>query len=410
MNRETPDPAFHAPRPWWWVLDPRLSLRAAAALYVGLAAAGFTLLLGWLATRSLQGSLDQHLGPGFESLAVQLSDKLDRALYERYRTLQLTAQLAPLRAYDAAVADRRRVLAAVQDSTPDFVWIGFANPQGRIVAATGGVLEGTNAESRPWFRGALDQPFAGGLREPRELPAALVRGDDDGAVPRVLDLAVPVADPDGRFAGVLAAQVRWGWSREVQLSVLPDTARRGRVGATVYAGDGDVLLDSGGSGWTQPPDAPAIPDVRRLRGHLVEATTLGTTYLTGYARSRGYKDYRGLGWLTTVRQPVELAFAPVAGLQRTILGWGFALTVLGAAGSWAYAARLARRLHTVGLAAERIRTGDVLATLPSGTGESEMERMCGALWRLVEKLRPPPDRSPPPPDVRPPRRDMGPIV
>lgn len=410
MNRDAADPAFTALRPWWWIFDPRLSLRAAAALYIGLAAALFTLVLAWLAGRALQGSLDRHLGPAYETLALQLGDKLDRTLYERYRTLQLTAALAPLRAYDATVADRRRVLTAVQDASPDFVWLGLANPQGRIVAATGGVLEGTNAESRPWFRGALDQPFAGGLREPRELPSALVKGEDDDHVPRVLDLAVPVADPDGRFAGVLAAQVRWNWAREVQLSVLPDTARRERIGATVYASDGEVLLDSGGSGWTQPPDAPAIPDGRRLRGHLIEPTALGTTYLTGYARSRGFKDYRGLGWITAVRQPAELAFAPVAALRRTILGWGFVLTAVGTAGAWVYAARLSRRLHTVGLAAERIRTGDVLATLPSGTGEGEVERMCGALWRLVEKLRPPPDRSPPPPDVRPPRRDLGPIV
>ncbi len=410
MTRAVPAATLRAPRPWWWVADPRLSLRAAAALYTGLAAAAFTLLLGWLASRSLQRSLEEQLGNSFGTLAAQLSDKLDRTLHERHRTLQLAAALAPLRAYDATVADRRRVLEAVQDATPDFAWIGLASAQGRIVAATGGVLEGSDAEARPWFRAAFEQPYAGGLREPRELPAALLKSDDGESAPRVLDFAVPVADPDGRFAGVLGAQVRWGWTREVLLSVVPDNARRDRLGATVYSGDGDVLLDSGGSGWTQPPDAPALPDARRLRGHFLESTHLGTVYFTAYARSRGFKEYRGLGWTVTVRQPAALAFAPVASLQRTVYGWGFALTLLGAATAWTLAARLSRRLHTVGLAAERIRHGDVLATLPSGTGEGEVERMCGALWRLVEELRPPPDRSPPPPDVRPPRRDLGPIV
>lgn len=410
MHPRPAAPGSSANRPWWWVFDPRLSLRAVAALSVGVGAAGFTLLLGWIASHSLQRSLEQHLGTGFETLAAQLTDKLDRTLHERQRTLQLTATLAPLRAYDATLADRRRILAAVQDATPDFVWIGLVNPQGQIIAATGGLLEGGSAESRPWFQGAFEQPYAGGLREPRELPAALLQSDDGESFPRVLDLAVPVADLDGRFAGVLAAQVRWGWTREIQLSVVSDASRRERLGATVYAADGDVLLDSGGSGWTRPPDLPALGEARRFRGHLIETTTLGTTYLTGFARSRGHKDYRGLGWVTTVRQPASQAFAPVASLTQSILLWGFGLTAVGVIGAWRLAGNISRRLHTVGVAAARIQSGDVLATLPSGRGEGELERMCGAVSQLVEQLRPPPDTTPPPPEVRRPRRDFGPVV
>lgn len=392
------------------MFDPRLSLRASAALYAFAGTAALVLLIGWIASRSLQRSLDQQLGSSFETLAVQLADKIDRTLYERYRTLQLAAALAPLRAHDTTPADRRRILVALQDANPDFAWIGFVNPQGRVVAATRGVPEGSSVESRPWFRGAQEQPYAGGPREPRELPEDLVRGEDSDAALRVLDLAVPVADLDGRFAGVLAVCLRWGWTREVQYSVIPDTARRDRLGVTMYSPDGDVLLDSGGSGWTRPPDPPALTDTRRFRGHLIESTTLGTTYLTGFARSRGFKEFRGLGWVTAVRQPVDQAFAPVTALRHTVAGWGFVLTAIALAAAWRIAGRVSRRLHSVGAAAERIQSGDVLATLPSGRGEGELERMCGSLVRLVENLRPPPDTSPPPPDPQRPRRDSRPFV
>jgi HAMP domain-containing protein len=211
--------------------------------------------------------------------------------------------------------------------------------------------------------------------------------EEGEAAPRVLDLAVPVADPDGRFAGVLAAHLRWGWARETQLSVIPEAVRRERIGVTVYSTAGDVLLDSGGSGWTRPPDPPALPGRRAFRGHLVESTSLGTTYVTGFVRSRGFREYRGLGWIVAVRQPVERAFAPATEVRHAIARWGFGCAGLGMIGAWIFAGRLSRRLRSLATAAGRIQAGDVLTVLPSGRGEGEMEQVCGALGRMVEDLR-----------------------
>jgi nitrogen fixation/metabolism regulation signal transduction histidine kinase len=56
-------------------------------------------------------------------------------------------------------------------------------------------------------------------------------------------------------------------------------------------------------------------------------------------------------------------------------------------GAWFYADRFSRRLRAVGTAAGRIQGGDVLARLPSGKGDGELARMCGALNRLVDDLR-----------------------
>ena len=385
-NPAARDPAADS-REWWWVFDPRQSLRAAAALFFGLLAVAFTVLIASLVGRSLRQSLERHQGSTFETLAAQMSERLDRTIYERYRTLEFTANLAPLRAVDTPGADRRRVLTALQDTTPDFAWIGFVDTTGRIVAATKGLLEGSSAETRLWFRNAREQPYAGNPREAPEIVVAGSPADEGEHAPRFLDLAVPVTGADGRFAGVLAAQVRWGWTRDAQLSIVPEAARREQIGVTVYSASGEVLTDSGSSGWTRPPDTPAIPDRRKFRGNLIEPTTLGTTYLTGFVRSRGFREYRGLGWVTAVRQPVERALAPATEMQHTIARWGFAFTGLGLIGAWLFAGRISRRLRSVGTAAGRVQSGDVLAVLPSGRGEGELERMCGALGRMVEELR-----------------------
>jgi hypothetical protein len=385
MDRSASQPAA-TPREWWWIFDPRISLRAA----VGLTAGGSTLLLVLLITSiasgSLHRSLEAQLGGNFETLAVQVADKIDRTIYERYRTLQLAANLGTLRAPDVSPADRRRVLDSLQESSPDFAWIGLADATGRILAATRGQSEGAPMGDRSWFLLGRERSYAGEPREVSNAPRGAMASDDGGGA-RVFELAVPVVGTQGEPAGVLGAQVRWAWTREVQLSVVSEAAGRELIGVTLYRANKEILLDSGGSGWTQPPDAPAITDPRRARGTLIEDTAGGTRYLTGFARSRGFREYRGLGWLATVRQPVERVFAPVDALKRSMMRWGFLLVAGVSTGSWIVAGRMVRRMRTIAAAATRIREGDILTVLPRPRGDSELAQMCAALDDMVDDFR-----------------------
>jgi len=204
---------------------------------------------------------------------------------------------------------------------------------------------------------------------------------------RFLDLAVPVTNANGNLVGVLAAHLRWGWTRDVQLSVVSESAFREHIGVTLYSAAGEVLLDSGASGWTQPPERPPISEGRRFRGAMFERIAGGTNYLTGYARSRGFREYHGIGWLTVVRQPVKHAFESVESLQRSISVCGAVVAVMAGLAGWIAVSRHARRLRLIGAAAGRIREGDILTVLPPPTGQSEMAGMCQALGDLVEDLR-----------------------
>jgi len=380
-------PSAHPPaEEWWTIFDPRRSLRARAALVLGGSAILFTVLLGWIAGTVLQRHLERQLGGWFETLAFQVGDKIDRAIYERHRELQLTAGLAPFRTRGFAPDDQRKVLESLQDAAPDFAWIGVADASGRIVSATHGVFEGTSAEMRGWFRAGSDGAYTGPLHEMAEFARGSSEPDEEPSH-RVLDLAVPLTADDGRFLGVLGAHVRWDWARGVQRSVVPDSAGRERIGVTIYAANGEVILDSGGSGWTQPPAAPANPNPRLARASLVENTSDGAAYLTGFARSHGFRDYRGLGWLTVVRQPFADAFAPVAELRRIVVACGLVLAGALMVATWRFAARLARRLRAIGIAAGRIREGDVLTTIPSSRGDAELEAMCTALGAMIDDFR-----------------------
>ena len=385
MERPASD-SVSARKDWWWIFDPRYSLRARAALIVGCGTVAFTLLLSAVTGLIYQRALAIYLGATFETLAFQVSDKLDHTIHERYRTLQLATDLDPLRGLDVRPAERRRLLESLQTASPEFAWIGFGDASGRVVAGTNGLFEGTAVAMRPWFQGARERPYVGSLREipelAREIPAA-----EEGESHRFLDIAVPVIGADGNFAGVLAGHLRWNWSHAVQSSVVPETAARERIGVTVYGANGAVLLDSAAPGWTQPPDPPTVGENRRFRGFIFENAASGSSYLTGYMRSRGFREYRSLGWLTVVRQPVDRAFASVASLRRSIVLWGAVLAAAAGISGWIVAGRHARRLYLIGAAADRIREDDILTVLPRPAGESEMASMCRSLGDLVEDLR-----------------------
>jgi HAMP domain-containing protein len=382
------------PDDWWWIFDPRQSLRARAVLVFGGLALAFTLLLGWSSGTIFRRQLSRQLGPAFETLAFQIGDKLDRSLDERLRALQLGAALAPLKNPSTPVAERRAVLDTLLNAAPDCAWIGFADRDGRIVCATSQLFEGTSVANTAWFRTGSHAPYAGNVHEFADLASESPNSAEEK--PRFLDLAVPVNDARGKPLGVLGAHLRWSWARDTQHSVVSDAARREHIGVTIYAPGGEVLLDSGASGWTLPPDAPAIAAKAGAHGYFLENVPGDADFFTGYSRTKGYREFHGVNWLVIVRQPVAEAFAPARELRRWIWWLGGTFTVAIAVLGWVFAGRFARRLVAVASAADRIRDGDILTLMPRPRGRDEIGTMCAALGAMVDDFRQPPGKPEPP--------------
>ena len=382
---QPPMPTARDPDDWWWIFDPRQSLRARVVVIFGGLALAFSLLLGWTAETFFRRQLNRQLGPSFETLAFQIGDKLDRALDERLRALQLAGRLTSLRNPAASVEERRAVLDALLTAAPDCAWIGFADGEGRIVAAAPQLFESRPVADSAWFRGARRMPFVGGVHESADLARELPNLGEEK--PRFLELAVPVNDARGNFIGVLGAQLRWSWARDTQHSVVSEAARREHIGVTIYAPDGEVLLDSGVSSWTLPPDAPRVANQAGSRGYFLENVPGEAEFFTGYARTKGYREFRGANWLITVRQPVADAFADARTVHRRIVWTGATFTAVIIVLGWLIAGRIARRMAAVTSAAGRIRSGDVLSLMPRPSGRGEVQVMCGALGDMVDELR-----------------------
>jgi len=290
MDRATNDiPAVRRPT------SRRRSLGTWLALAFSLLSIVLTLLLVEVVDIAATGQVETSIGHGLRELSLQTADKLDRGMFERYREVRLLAQRRDLAPGNATPADRRAVLDAIQDTYGFYDWIGMAGADGRVQVAGRGLLEGADVSQRPWFRNALRGVNVGDVHEAVLL--ARILPQQNGEPRRFVDVAFPYRDSDGKTIGVLGAHLSWQWARAVERSVMaPLAARGGRVEALIVSSAGVVLLGPKEL-QGQTVDLPSFQAAQRQdSGFLVERWPDGHSWLVGYARSKGFETYPGLGW------------------------------------------------------------------------------------------------------------------
>lgn len=340
-----------------------------------------TLLLHGLFRQKLTRSLSQ----AFELSAVQVANRIEGSLDEFRRTLDFASALPALNSEEFSPETARRLLQMLKNETPAFAWIGFLDYTGRVTAATGRILEGESAQLRPWFNDLTERGVAARMEIWPALEEKLQRPERPDELPQRVFLAVRVPGATGAFRdGALVAQLDWHWARQAQRAVIPDSASAVQLGATVYSGPAEIVVDSGGSGWTFPPNAPEIPALRGGHGSQIEDVPGGGQYLTAYALTSKYPN---LNWVVAVRQPTELSFAPIRKITAFAIRWTLLIMGIGLPVCWYFADRLTRRLRSVAATARRMQSGDVLTVMPSSRDHSDVEQMCGAINELVEDLR-----------------------
>src|SRR4029078_345256 len=108
--------------------------------------------------------------------------------------MQMFSQLQPLqKLWRNDPAELRRALEQLQSTFSDLAWIGFADVDGKVVGATGGLLAGKSVAARPWFKEGLQRLAIGDVHE-AVLLASLLGQRENGEPYRFVDLAFPVKD------------------------------------------------------------------------------------------------------------------------------------------------------------------------------------------------------------------------
>lgn len=359
-------------------LADRVSLRRQISLLagaIGLAVVGVMTLGSALLARQQAADMAQNT---LMQVARSMSDRLDQDMAERLREIRNVGALEPLQPHWLEnTGSLRKVLERMQGSLPDYAWIGFADRDGWVRAATGGVLEGASVSQRPWFNDGLQQAAVEDVHAAALLESKLPPYSD-GTPFRFVDVAVPVGDASGRIIGVLGAHLSWRWADVVRREVLSSRQPELREQIIVLDRSGRILLGS-------DPGATPYTAEELAVGHFTVRSADGI-HLAAAAVTRGRGDYPGLGWIVVALQPTDTALAGANRLTGLILLLGLGVAVLGIAGIWWAAARLARPLAQLTQAVDRIGREANARMTRHVHGSPEVLRLSAAVRSLLRRI------------------------
>src|SRR5262249_1370637 len=122
-----------------------------------------TIITGQISAQQLQRNIGQTLA----DLSSSVVGQLDQMMFERWREIRLTAFQATILASNGNTNSARALLDQLKETYRYYAWIGWADPSGRVIAATDGYLEGESVASLPWFQNALTSktPYIGDIHE-----------------------------------------------------------------------------------------------------------------------------------------------------------------------------------------------------------------------------------------------------
>ena len=371
-----------------WPSGATPSLRVILALALGALGLLSTVTLAAFITREATARLEAEVGAQLGELAEHTARSLDQGMFERWADMQIAASNDTLRDPAASVAEKQSKLALLQRTYPAYAIILLANPAGRIITTSSGLLVGADVGRRDYFLAGREGPFVGNVHD-AILLAKLLPGRASEPL-RLVDLATPVRDKDGALVGVLAAHLDWVWARELTRTLaLSLKGRREGAEILVLGKDGTVLI-----GPAALQDVQLSPQTL-LGAHPVDAQGSARVgrwpdgeeeFVSAVHATSGYRDYPGLGWRVVVRHRASRALASVTDLRRNVLAAGGTVALGSALLGWFMAAWIAHPLRDIARAAGALGRNEPLPVMPSSV-VSEGRQVAEALGAAAAELR-----------------------
>ncbi len=312
-------------------------IRARVALASGLAGILFGLILFGVVQARSERRETAALQQSLDRTARRIADRLSSDLVARQHELILIADLLRVRAVEHP-QDLRETLDELVRREPSYAWIGFADLNGRVMAASQGVLQGRDVSQRPWFSGAIKAPYFGDPHEAvllaKELPA-----QPGGEPLRFVDVALAVRDQPGSLLGVLGGHLYWHWVNDVISASLAEEHRDFPLEVMIADRDGRWLVKPAGE-----PSSDVSTSITIARDNFVAT-----------AHSDASPPAQGLGWTVLVRAPKSQVLAKMRGDRELLLAVSLAMSAIFSWLSWLLAGRLARPVEELAAEATALR-------------------------------------------------------
>jgi PAS domain S-box-containing protein len=291
-------PEATAPRPYSWLTVLIIVMPV------------ITIAIGGIAFRYIESRMVATAGETLALTAAEVSDKLDRVLFERHGDVQTIA-----RAFTAQPGNREfqsAYLSWMKTSNSDYLWIGVTNAQGQVVVATDAVTVGRDFSAEPWFQAVrYGQRVSMGDVD----PFAVMGGPD------AIAMTAPITGPRGEFLGAVTTRMGIpGLEKIMTGTLLAFRQREGFWGALEYqflTEKGVAFIDSdlehkGHVNLKQLGLPSALLSEGSLSGYVEEEHQhRHTPVITGYARTQGLGDFEGMHWTVLMRMDRHDVLTPI---------------------------------------------------------------------------------------------------
>ena len=271
----------------------------------------FAILAGVGLIQFIESRFVEATGGELTLAAAEVAEKLDRMLFERQGNALMMA-----RALGSRTSDPRYLSEYLKwmkkEYSPIYLSLAVMDVQGRVVAATETSLVGRDHSSAASFIAA---------RATRRLDIADVAGQGVESGVDTIMFTAPILDPEGTFLGVVTSRVGVPFLEEVAARTIRSLENRsgagGRIEYQMLTRQGRVFVDSGlphreainlkelgiSSVLLSESGVPGYIEEEHLQRHV--------QVVTGYAQTRGFGDFAGLGWSVLVRMDRQDILAPI---------------------------------------------------------------------------------------------------
>lgn len=394
-----------------------------ACLALALIPVAVTTAIMWKGTQETADSL----GMNCESIAVNLADKIDRNLFERYGDVQafglnhavhdhdswyVRGEESPIVKAMNGYVDTYDIyfLTLLVDMEGKLIAVNDKDDNGRPIDTTS--LYGKDYSKESWFRDCVegrfyesnDRSFTGTVVEHlyTDEHVRTVTGNDE----LTLGFSAPVYGEDGEVVAVWKNVAKFGLVEDIVLETYRNLKSRGMASAEITLLDksGNVIIDCdpmligqeaivrdmsviGKFNLASQDVLPAKKVVQGESGFDINAyhTRKKITQVAGYSPLTGALGFPGMEWNVLVRIPCSEALASVANSRRLCL-ITIALTVLVVSFLSFYISRaigkgIGKTVHSLEAAADR----DYSNRLDINTARETTE-LSNALNHMLEEL------------------------
>ncbi len=356
------------------------------------------LTVGIIGYRHERTTLQESIGRKLEASAAQSIDKIDRLLFFSQEDVKALAVTEVMQDVIAGDPDGRmtKTLIGLRETYGFYLGMVGVNVQGEVVASSDPEIIGVNVADQRWFQETMQN---------RTLRIGDL-GKDKIFEGSTINFSLPIFSTvdSSKIFGILSLLFDRGELLEATSSTKVNDAGQNEFGyAVILNENGDVISGPGfafnNEEVIMSSETTSLPknffdmneDLSLLvshggQGYFVLDDHIGNESLVGYAGSKGYRDFEGLGWSILVIQNAEKAYIPIIQLRNQFMKVSSFIGVITIILGFVISGRICRPIQKLTHFANNAAKGDLSQEIKIESGD-EISILASSFNHMTASLK-----------------------